>query len=168
MSLADPDARPIRRGKPRAQTEFGYKVFVAEDERGFIVSHRVHKGNPADVGQLVPAVDEVRRLTGRVPAEVVGDRGFGSAAVKRELWERGVKRVGIPRTGRPGKARQAHQRTRPFRRMHRWRVGIEARISHLKRGFGLARTRLRGTDGATTWTGCGIFAYNLQRMAAFG
>jgi len=168
VSLADPDARPIRRGKPRAETEFGYKVFLAEDERGFIVSYAVHKGNPADVGQLLPAVDEVRDLTGRVPQEVVADRGFGSAQVEGALRERGVKRVGIPRTGRPGKARQAHERTRPFRRMHRWRAGVEARIGHLKRGFGLDRTRLRGTDGATAWTGCGIFAYNLQRMVVAG
>lgn len=164
VSLADPDARPIRRGKPRAETEFGYKVFLAEDERGFIVSHRVHKGNPPDVDQLVPAVDEVAALTGRIPQEVVADRGFGAARVEQQLKERGVNRVGIPRAGGPG-GRQASERTRPFRRMHRWRVGIEARISHLRRGFGLKRTRLRGKDGATTWTGWGIFAYNLHRMA---
>jgi IS5 family transposase len=42
--------------------------------------------------------------------------------------------------------------------------GIEARISHLKGGFGLRRTRLRHLDGARTWVGLGIFAYNLQRM----
>jgi transposase, IS5 family len=44
------------------------------------------------------------------------------------------------------------------------RVGIEARISHLKRSFGLRRTRLRRLPGARTWVGLGIFAYNLQRM----
>jgi IS5 family transposase len=48
--------------------------------------------------------------------------------------------------------------------MRNWRVGIEARISHLKRGFGLRRTRLRRLPGAKTWVGLGIFAYNLQRM----
>jgi transposase, IS5 family len=45
-----------------------------------------------------------------------------------------------------------------------WRVGIEARISQLKRSFGLRRTRLRRLAGAQTWVGLGIFAYNLQRM----
>ena len=48
--------------------------------------------------------------------------------------------------------------------MRNWRVGIEARISHLKRAFGLRRTRLRRLGGARTWVGLGIFAYNLQRM----
>jgi IS5 family transposase len=72
--------------------------------------------------------------------------------------------VGLQRTGTPGKARQAHERTRAFRRLRNWRVGIEARISYLKRAFGLRRTRLRRLGGARTWVGLGIFAYNLQRM----
>jgi IS5 family transposase len=61
-------------------------------------------------------------------------------------------------------ARAQLERTRAFRRMRNWRVGIEARISHLKRSFGLRRTRLRRRAGATIWVGLGVFAYNLQRM----
>jgi transposase, IS5 family len=49
--------------------------------------------------------------------------------------------------------------------MRNWRIGIEARISHLKRAFGLGRTRLRRLAGAMVWVGLGIFAYNLQRMS---
>ncbi|GAA3803362.1 hypothetical protein GCM10022206_47930 [Streptomyces chiangmaiensis] len=48
--------------------------------------------------------------------------------------------------------------------MRNWRVGVEARISHLKCGFGFRRTRLRRLAGAQTWAGLGIFAYNFQRM----
>jgi hypothetical protein len=38
----------------------------------------------------------------------------------------------------------------PLRRLRNWRVDIEARISHLKRAFGLRRTRLRRLGGART------------------
>lgn len=76
-----------------------------------------------------------------------------------------MKRIGLHRAGKPGKARPEDERTRPFRRMRDWRVGIEARISHLKRSFGFRRTRIRRLTGAQTWAGCGDFAYNLQRMA---
>jgi IS5 family transposase len=55
------------------------------------------------------------------------------------------------------------ERSRAFRRLRNWRVGIEARISHLKRAFGLRRL-----GGARTWVGLGIFAYNLQRMTVVG
>jgi IS5 family transposase len=164
VSLADPDARPIRKGKPQRPTEFGYTVLVGECERGFIAVCHTHKGNPGDAAQLVPAVTEVIALTGRPPGTVVGDRGFGTAANDIALAALGVQRIGVTRKGTPGKARAAVERTRRFKRMRNWRVGIEARISHLKRSFGLRRTRLRRLAGATIWVGLGIFAYNLQRM----
>ncbi len=164
VSLADPDARPIRKGKPRSPTEFGYKLLVAEDERGFVADHHLEQGNPPDAPQLLPAVARVMRLTGRVAATVAADRGFGTAANTRAIADLGVKRDGLHRKGRPSAARAAYQATRAFRRLRTWRVGIEARISHLKRGFGLGRTRLRRLPGARTWVGLGIFAYNLQRM----
>ena len=164
VSLSDPDARPIRKGKPQHPTQFGYTLLLAEDERGFIADYQLQRGNPPDAPQLVPAVERVIAVTGRPPGTVVGDRGFGTAANDHALEALGVKRVGLQRTGTPGKARQAFERTRRFRRLRNWRVGIEARISHLKRAFGLRRTRLRRLGGARTWVGLGIFAYNLQRM----
>jgi IS5 family transposase len=164
VSLSDPDARPIRKGKPGRPTEFGYTLLLGECERGFIATHHTHKGNPPDAAQLLPAVQQVMAVTGRPPGTVVGDRGFGTAANDQAVEALGVKRVGLQRTGTPGKARLAVERTRRFRRLRNWRVGIEARISHLKRSFGLRRTRLRRLGGARTWVGLGIFAYNLQRM----
>jgi transposase, IS5 family len=165
VSLADPDARPIRKGKPRHPTQFGYSLLVAEDERGFICDHQLQRGNPPDAPQLVAAIQRVMAVTaGRPPSTVVADRGFGTAANDQAVAALGVKRVGLQRTGTLGKARLALERTRRFRRLRNWRVGVEARISHLKRSFGLRRTRLRRLGGARTWVGLGIFAYNLQRM----
>lgn len=158
VSLSDPDARRIRKGKPRSPTEFGCKLLLAEDERGFIADHQLQQGNPPDAPQLVPAVQRVAAITDRAPGTVVSDRGFGTAANDRALVELVVRRVGLQRTGTPGKARLALERTRAFRRMRNWRVGIEARISHLKRGFGLRRTRLRRLSGARTRVGLGVFA----------
>ncbi len=146
VSLADPDARPIRKGKPQHPTQFGYTALVAEEEGGFAVDHQVHRGNPADAPQLVPSAERVTGLAGRVPGTVVADRGFGTASNDRALAE------------------QLYERSRPFRRMRNGRVGTEARISHLKRGFGFRRTRLRHLAGAQTWAGLGIFAYSLHRM----
>jgi IS5 family transposase len=109
-------------------------------------------------------VERVAEVTGRVAATVVGDRGFGTTANDRALAQLGVERIGLQRKGTLSAARATLERTRAFGRMRNWRVGIEARISHLKRSFGLRRTRLRRLPGATTWVGLGVFAYNLQRM----
>jgi transposase, IS5 family len=105
VSLADPDARPIRKGKPRHPTQFGYPLLLAEEERGFIADHQLQQGNPPDAPQLVPAVQRVIAVTGRPPGTVVGDRGFGTAANDQAVAALGVKRVGLQRTGtqaRPG------------------------------------------------------------------
>jgi IS5 family transposase len=168
VSLADPDARPIRKGKPRSPTQFGYTLLLGEDERGFIADHQLSKGNPPDAPQLLPAVRRVTVLRGRPPGTVVADRGFGFAANDRALADLGVRRIGLQRTGTPSASRRAVEQTRVFKRLRNWRVGIEARISHLKRSFGLRRTRLRRLNGASTWVGLGIFAYNLQRMTVVG
>ena len=106
----------------------------------------------------------VATLRGRPPATVVADRGFGFAAGDRALAQLGVRRIGLQRTGTPSRSRRQLEQTRAFKRLRNWRVGIEARSSHLKRSFGLRRTRLRRLAGAQTWTGLGIFAYTLQRM----
>jgi transposase, IS5 family len=44
----------------------------------------------------------------------------------------GIKRVAIPRKGQPSAARRAHQHSRQFRRLVKWRTGSKGRISHLK------------------------------------
>jgi IS5 family transposase len=165
VSLADPDARPIRKGKPQRPTEFGSTVLVGECERGFIAVCHTHKGNPGDAAQLVPAVTEVIALTGRPPGTVVGDqlrmrlnRRVRSTAA-RGLAGRALAGHTDPLDAESGQGDVVGGGAEPA-----WRVGIEARISHLKRSFGLRRTRLRRLAGATTWAGQGIFAYNLQRM----
>jgi transposase, IS5 family len=107
---------------------------------------------------LVPTVERVIAVTGRTPATVVGDRGFGTAANDKALAALGVRHIGLQRRGTLSTTRREHERTRAFRRMRNWRVGVEARISHLKRGFGLRRARMRRLDGARTWVGLGIFA----------
>jgi IS5 family transposase len=63
---------------------------------------------------------------------VTADRGYGEAAVDQDLHALGVERVAIPRKGQPGRARQATEHTRGFRRLVKWRTGCEGRISHLQ------------------------------------
>jgi IS5 family transposase len=72
----------------------------------------------------------------------------------------------IPRKGRLGKARQAHEHRQAFRRTVKWRSGSEARISTLKRQYGWDRARLDGLDRAQTWTGHRVLAHNLVKIAA--
>jgi transposase, IS5 family len=47
VSLVDPDARPIPKGKPRHPTQFGYTLLLAEEERGFIARPPAATGQPS-------------------------------------------------------------------------------------------------------------------------
>ena len=58
-------------------------------------------------------------------------------------------------TGRP---ERGSRRTR--RRRQRYRTGAERRVSHLKRGYGLRRSPLKGDEGHQIWDGWAALTYN--------
>jgi transposase, IS5 family len=136
VSLHDPDARPIAKGRLGNPVEFGSKAQVCDNDDGIILDHDVQPGNPADAPRLEPAIKRVIKRTRRKPRTVAADRGYGEQAVDDALHDLGVRDVVIPRKGRPTKARQAVEHRRAFRRHIKWRTGCEGRISTLKRGYG--------------------------------
>ena len=166
VSLHDPDARPIAKGRLGKPVEFGHKAQVADNEDGIVLDYTVEPGNPADAPQLEPAVVRIKQRTGRAPRTVTADRGYGEKRVDDALQDLGVRNVVIPRKGKPGVARQAEEHRRAFRHHIKWRTGIEGRISTLKRGYGWDRARLDTTEGARIWTGHGVLAHNLIKISA--
>jgi transposase, IS5 family len=166
VSLHDPDARPIVKGRLGKPVEFGYKAQITDNADGVVVDYDVHVGNPPDADLLVPAIERAARRTGKVPKAVTADRGYGEARVEDELTDLGVDKVVIPRKGKPSVARREVEQQRPFRRLVKWRTGAEGRISVLKRGYGMDRTRIDGIDGARSWIGHGVLAHNLVHIAA--
>jgi IS5 family transposase len=161
ISLADTDARPIRRGKPQRPTEFGYKVSIADTPEGLVVSHQVYVGAPADTDTLGAALESAQ-ATGMRVRTVLADRGYGNDVADEILNSHGIADKVVPRVGRAAPV----ERRRAWKRRYRFRAGAEGRISHLKRRHGLCRTRLKGHTGATIWVGYGVLAHNLDRMVA--
>lgn len=168
VSVFDPEARPIRRGKLSMKTEFGYKALLTETEDRVITHYEVHVGNPEDSGLLAAALVGHTQTVPRTPLVVATDRGFGSKDNEALLREAGVKQISLPYKGRLGAPRLAHERQRWFRRQQRWRSGQEATISLGSRKYEWRHSRLRGRDGADTWIGFGILTHNLDRMVAIG
>ena len=162
VSLTDPDARPIRKGKLRPPTEFGYVVQLAElcentrrGARGLIVPAASQPGSPNEPDLLPTTAAELDRLHLR-PHELALDGGFFPDGVAKTLPQ--PKRVFVA-------GRQSAGSRRTDRRLARFRVGIEGRISHLKRRYGLRRSRLKGHYGARTWTAWALLVYNLDTLA---
>jgi IS5 family transposase len=164
VSLADPDARPIRKGKIGKPTEFGYVSQLAEvtehtkpGARGLIVpaSHQI--GNPSENTLLPSTVAELTRL-GIKPREIALDGGFQPTPTNAALAELDPKTVFIA-----GHQEPASRHTK--RRLARYRTGAEGRVSHLKRRYGLDRSRLKGDEGEQIWTEWSILAYDLDTLA---
>jgi IS5 family transposase len=163
VSLHEPDARPIRKGRLGKPVEFGYKAQVVDTVAGIIVDHSVHIGNPSDTDLIRPAIERITAQFGP-PATVTADRGYWDAAIEADLTAVGVTTVVIPRTGKASQARAAIEHTDAFVEIVKWRTGCEGRISHLKRDWAWRRTRLRGHAGVRIWCGHGVFGHNLLKL----
>jgi IS5 family transposase len=164
VSLADPDARPIRKGKLGKPNEFGYVAQLCEvtentkrGARGLILPAATVIGNPGEDTLLPDTIAELRRL-GISPREVALDGGFNVGPTREALEDLAPERVFISGRQQPGSKRTQ-------RRLQRYRTGAEGRISHLKRGYGMDRSRLKGDEGQQIWTGWAILAYNSDTLA---
>jgi transposase, IS5 family len=164
VSLFDPDARPIRKGKLGKPNEFGYVTQLCEltentkrGARGLLLPASTQIGNPAENTLLPATVTELQRL-GIRPREVALDGGFIPGPTNHTLDELAPDRVFIA-----GRQEAGSKRTR--RRLRRYRTGAEGRISHLKRRYALDRSRLKGDEGQQIWTEWAILAYNADTLA---
>src|SRR5207302_5736798 len=164
VSMFDPDARPIRRGKLGKPNEFGYVIQICEvtqntkrGARGFILPASTKLGNPPESKLLPDTTSELQRL-GLRPREVALDGGFEKGPTSESLASLKPQRVFIAGRQQPGSRRTQ-------RRLGRYRTGAEGRISHLKRSYGLRRSRLKGQTGTRAWTAWAILAYNLDTLA---
>jgi IS5 family transposase len=164
VSLHEPDARPIRKGRLGKPVEFGYKAQVLDNRDGLILDHSVHIGNPSDTELLRPAIERIATRLGATPSLVTADRGYWDSTIETDLAAAGVTTVVIPRTGKCSAARARIEHADDFVDSVKWRTGCEGRVSHLKRDWAWRRTRMRGHAGARTWCAHGVFAHNLVKL----
>jgi hypothetical protein len=164
ISIFDPDARPIRKGKLGKPNEFGFVTQICEvtentktGARGLVIPATTEIGNPSEDTLLPDTVAELKRL-GISPREVALDGGFNVGPSSQALGPLEPERTFIAGRQQPGSRRTQ-------RRLARYRTGSEGRISHLKRGYGLRRTRLKDHLGMQAWTGWSILTYNLDTLA---
>lgn len=163
VSLADPEARPVRRGKLARPNEFGFVVQLAEvtthtrrGARGLILPPKLHAGSTHENELLPQTVAELVTLGIRLK-EAVFDAGFVRGATEEALQPVSAAAFIV------GTANEGSRRTR--RRLACYRVGCEGRIAHGKREYGMGRSRLRGTEGARIWEGWAVLAYDLDTVA---
>jgi IS5 family transposase len=165
VSLFEPHTAILRKGKPGKPVEFGSLIWLDEVDGGIITRYQVLDGNPDEAAQVVPSVDAHIQRFGHPPDLVTGDRGLQSAANERDLAQRNVKQIVLPKPGKKSAKRLTHERQDWFVAGRNWRAGIEGRISGLKRRHKLNRCRYHGDAGMHRWVGLGLLAHNLRVIA---
>jgi IS5 family transposase len=162
VSIFEPHTDIVR--KDRRDTYFGHKVTLSTGRSGLVLDLVIEKGNPADSTLTVRSAERHEKLFGAAPERAAFDGGFASKANHEALKESGTKEVCFSKPA--GVPIDAMTSTPGLRRiLKRFRAGIEATVSFLKRSFGLARCTWRGLPHFRAYAWCSTVAHNLLTVA---
>lgn len=144
----------ISKGKEHKKYEFGSKASFVKTDSGVIVGALGFR-NEYDGHTLEAALEQVNRLTGKVPKVAKVDRGY-----------RGKKQVGnteilIPST--PKKSDSYYKRKK-LSNAHKKKAAIEPVIGHLKSDHRLNRNFYKGIVGDNINIMLAAAAFNFKRM----
>ena len=162
VSLFEPHTDIIVKGFRDVQ--YGHKINLSSERRGFITYLSIEKGNPSDTDLFLPVLDFHQSALKALPGSVVADGGYASQANVAEGRSKGVKRVVFnKRVGLTNQAMGVKQKT--FDRLRHFRAGVEGNISELKRAFGASKATWKGHDGFKAFVWSAVISYNLTRLA---
>jgi len=162
VSIFEPHTDIIR--KDRRETFYGHKVCITGGRSNLISDCLIVEGNPADSTLTCEMLDRHEQIYGHYPLKVAFDGGFASkdnleAAKSREIKDvcfakkRGLKEEDMCRS---------HW---VYRKLRRFRAGIESGISWLKRCFGFSRCTWKSFRSFKSYVWACIVSANLFTLA---
>lgn len=163
ISFFEPHSDIIK--KDRRETQFGHKVYLTTGKSGLILDCLMPRGNPNDstlVGELIERQKEVLQKT---PRQTSLDGGFASSAALKDAKQVGVKDVCFAKK-RNLNILDMVKSDWVYKKLRKFRAGIEAIISTLKRAFGMDRCTWKGWPGYKQYVWSSVVAFNLQILAS--
>ena len=162
VSIFEPHTDIIR--KDRRDTIYGHKVCLTGGASNLILDCMILEGNPADSTLALPMLDRQKELYGRYPLKASFDGGFASKDNLAQAKSRKIKDVCFAKKRGLSETDMCRSKY-VYRRLRRFRAGIESGISWLKRCLGFARCTWRGWDSFKSYVWSSIVAANLLTMA---
>lgn len=153
-SIHEPEVVCISKGKEHKKYEFGNKASFAKTDSGVIVGALGFR-DQYDGHTLKPTLEQVERLTGRMPKRVKVDRGY-----------RGNKQIGSSEVLIPSSLSKSmsYYRRRKLSERLKKRAGIEPIIGHLKADHRLNRNFYKGVVGDNINIMLAAAAFNFKRV----
>ena len=148
--------------KGKREVQFGHKVNLADGRSKLILDCEVLKGNPSDSTLFNPTIDRIKSNYGRSPKSVAADGGYASKANQQIAVDQGLVNVVFNKI--VGSMKNLVSSKNMQTRLRKWRSGIEATISNLKRGFNISRCNWKGWENFQSKVLWSVIAYNIRVM----
>jgi IS5 family transposase len=151
--------------KGSREVVFGHKVNLTTGRSNLILDCETMDGNPKDSNLYEGVLERVRSDYGIRPRDMVSDGAYASLRNQEKAKQYGV--VNIVFNKIVGSLKNVVQSVHMETRLKKWRSGMEAVISNVKRGFNLFRCDWKGRehfDAKVLWS---VIAYNIRVMTAF-
>ncbi len=142
--------------------KFGHKVDFSSGKSNLVLNCQVLRGNPSDSKLFAPAIDAVIGNYGKVPRDCTTDGGYASLANQSHAKEKGI--VNIVFNKIVGSLQNIATSKNMETRLKKWRSGMEAVISNIKRGFNLDRCKWKGFEHFEAKVLWSVIAYNIRVM----
>ena len=124
----------------------------------------IEEGNPTDSSRLLPMIKRIQECYDKLPRQVAADAGIARRENIRAAKELGIKAVGLPKKRGMSVAEMTGSEW-IYKKLKRFRAGIEGNISMLKRVFGLDRCTWRGLEHFQSYVMSAVLAYNFKLFA---
>jgi IS5 family transposase len=150
--------------KGKRDVEFGHKVNLASGRSNLILDCRIVEGNPADSTLYEEVIERIGSNYGIVPRDMVTDGGYASIKNAEIGKDKGI--VNIVFTKIVGSLKNIVNSRNIETRLKKWRSGMEAVISNLKRGYELYRCEWRTRERFDAKVYWNVIVYNIRVMTA--
>ena len=150
--------------KDSRDNHYGHKICLTGGASNLILDCVILEGNPADSNLVEQMLDRQNQIYGRYPLKVALDGGFASKANLLKAKERKIKDVCFAKK-RGLKETDMCRSEYVYKKLRRFRAGIEAGISWLKRSFGLTRCTWKGFRSFKSYVLSSVVVANLLTIA---
>lgn len=144
--------------------QYGHKLNFTTGKSGMVLDVYIEEGNPADAARLCPMLQRQQEIYGRAPRQAAADGGYASQENLREAKELGVKDIAFHKR-RGIKVEDMVKSNWVYKKLYKFRAGVEGNISCLKRRFGLSRCTWQGLERFKAYVWASSVAYNLLQLA---
>ena len=146
--------------KDRRQVQYGHKLNLAQGKSRLILDLVIEEGNPADSDRFIPMMERQKAIYGRVPRQSICDGGYASRSNLEDGKAMGISDVAFNKK-RGLEVEEMAKSQYVYKTLFRFRAGIEAGISWLKRCFGLSRCQCKGSERFDAHCWSSVVCYNL-------